>query len=387
MLNHLLSLALAVAPVLALQDIPADKEVQTTASGLKYSILEPGAGEARPSIGAKVKVHYTGWLTDGTKFDSSVGRAPFEVTVGVGQVIKGWDEGLQLMPKGARYKFTIPGELAYGAKGMPPTIPANATLVFEVQMLEFGEASPLMKYPPANPAAEVKTESGLVYEVLEKGKGAKAKAGERAVVRYTLWNDSKKLLDSSALRGTPIQGELGSMPLPFLDELIPLVELGSRVRAEVPPALGWGERAMSPDLPANSRTTWLIELVQPLPVPIFQMPPESELTKTQSGLAYRALRPGSGTKPTAASKVRVHYAGWTTEGKLFDSSYQRGEPAEFPLRNVIRGWTEGLQLMEPGAAYLFVIPGELAYGPAGKPPTIAPNATLVFHVELLGIIE
>src|SRR5262245_30716559 len=114
--------------------IPADTEIQTTASGLKYSILVAGKDGPHPKRGEKVKVHYTGWLTDGTKFDSSRDRGtPTEFTVG--QVIEGWNEALCMMTAGARWKLTIPPKLGYGEHGQGP-IPANATLVFDVELIE-----------------------------------------------------------------------------------------------------------------------------------------------------------------------------------------------------------------------------------------------------------
>lgn len=106
---------------------------------------------------------------------------------------------------------------------------------------------------------------------------------------------------------------------------------------------------------------------------------------TASGLQYEILREGSGRAPAAASVVRVHYEGKLIDGNIFDSSVRRGEPAEFPLNRVIRGWTEGLQLMKEGAKFRFVIPPELAYGPHGAPPAIGPDATLIFEVELLAV--
>ncbi|MFN8548274.1 MAG: FKBP-type peptidyl-prolyl cis-trans isomerase [Candidatus Eisenbacteria bacterium] len=109
--------------------------VVTTPSGLKYEELVVGTG-ATPVKGQKVTVHYTGWLTDGSKFDSSrdSGR-PYVTAIGVGAVIAGWDEGILTMKVGGKRKFTVPPGLAYGAAGRPPVIPPNSTLVFEVELL------------------------------------------------------------------------------------------------------------------------------------------------------------------------------------------------------------------------------------------------------------
>ena len=106
-----------------------------TPSGLQFEVLTPGTG-AVAAKGQKVKVHYTGWLTDGTKFDSSVDRGrPFEFTLGAGMVIKGWDEGVAGMMIGEKRKLTIPPELGYGARGAGGVIPGQATLIFDVELL------------------------------------------------------------------------------------------------------------------------------------------------------------------------------------------------------------------------------------------------------------
>ncbi|MFM9025265.1 MAG: FKBP-type peptidyl-prolyl cis-trans isomerase [Planctomycetaceae bacterium] len=106
---------------------------------------------------------------------------------------------------------------------------------------------------------------------------------------------------------------------------------------------------------------------------------------TASGLQYRVLRKGAGGAPKATSTVKVNYHGWFDDGKTFDSSYDRREPIEFPLNGVIPGWTEGMQLVQPGGMIELVIPGKLGYGPRGMPGAIPPNATLHFLVELLEV--
>ena len=107
---------------------------------------------------------------------------------------------------------------------------------------------------------------------------------------------------------------------------------------------------------------------------------------TKSGLQYEVLTEGTGKSPKATDKVRCHYEGRLTDGSVFDSSYQRGEPADFGLNQVIAGWTEGVQLMKEGAKYRFHIPYLLGYGERGAGASIPPYATLVFEVELIKVL-
>jgi FKBP-type peptidyl-prolyl cis-trans isomerase FklB len=109
------------------------------------------------------------------------------------------------------------------------------------------------------------------------------------------------------------------------------------------------------------------------------------VTTTNSGLQYKSLVAGDGAKPKASDMVKVHYKGTLTDGTVFDSSYDRGEPAVFPVTGVISGWVEALQLMNVGDKFELAIPSNLAYGANGSGPVIGPDATLVFEVELLGI--
>ncbi len=114
---------------------------------------------------------------------------------------------------------------------------------------------------------------------------------------------------------------------------------------------------------------------------------KSGVMVTASGLQYEVIKEGTGAKPTVESTVTVHYHGTTIDGEVFDSSVDRGEPATFPLNGVIKGWTEGLQLMKVGSKYKFTIPSDLAYGERGAGAKIGPNSVLVFEVELIEIAK
>jgi FKBP-type peptidyl-prolyl cis-trans isomerase len=235
---------------------PADAE--RTASGLASKVIAPGTGKAHPSPASQVKIHYTGWTTDGKMFDSSVPRGK-PVMFPVGGVIAGFGEGIQLMVEGEKRRLWIPGPLAYD-NSTRPGVP-KGMLVFDVELIGIVE-------PPTTP----------------------------------------------------------------------------------------------PDVAAA--------------------PADAEVTK--SGLASKVLQPGTGTvHPKATSTVQVHYSGWTTDGKVFDSSVVRGTPISFSLSEVIPGWTEGVQLMVEGEKRRLWIPSKLAYD--GKPGM--PAGMLVFDVELLKIVR
>ena len=234
-----------------------------TASGLEYTEVKAGDGPA-PQAGDIVSVHYTGKLTDGKKFDSSVDRGqPFQFPLGAGRVIKGWDEGIALMKKGGKAILTIPPELGYGARGAGGVIPPNATLVFEVELVDILAGAP---------AAPTKVN-------------------------------------------------------------------------------------------------------------------EADYQTTPSGLKYYDFAVGDGATPKKGQQVAVHYTGWLTDGKKFDSSLDRGEPLVFPIGvgQVIQGWDEGVLSMKVGGKRQLVIPAELGYGSRGAGGVIPPNATLIFEVELVGV--
>jgi peptidylprolyl isomerase len=242
----------------------------------------------------------------------------------------------------------------------------------------------------APPATAKKTASGLASVVLTPGKG-KDHPGptDKVKVQYTGWTKEGQMFDSSVPRGEPAQFALNQV-IPGWTEGVQLMVTGEKRRFWIPAALAYGEKPRMMGAPAGD-LTFDIELLdvvpapKPPPVPEDVKAPPASAKKTASGLAYRVLKPGTGKKhPTPADRVTVNYSGWTTDGKMFDSSVVRGEPATFGLGGVIKGWTEGVQLMVEGEKTRFWIPGELAYGDKPTRPG-APAGMLVFDIELVSI--
>ena len=238
----------------------------------------------------------------------------------------------------------------------------------------------------AAPVDALKTASGLAYKVLTAGTGTEKPIKESIVeVHYTGWTTDGKMFDSSAKRGVPAKFPLGKV-ISGWTEGLQLMSVGEKTRFWIPQDLAYQGR---PGAPAGM-LVFDVELLSTMTPP---PPPEApadvaaapvDALKTDSGLAYKVLKKGTGVEhPAATSKVSVHYSGWTTDGKMFDSSVERGTPATFPLNRVIAGWTEGVQLMTVGEKTRFWIPQELAY--KGKPG--APAGMLVFDVELLEITK
>jgi peptidylprolyl isomerase len=239
----------------------------------------------------------------------------------------------------------------------------------------------------APPADAVKTASGLASKVLTPGTG-KDHPGptDKVKVHYTGWTTAGQMFDSSVQRGEPITFPLNGV-IPGWTEGVQLMVVGEKRRFWIPAALAYGEHPRGGQPAGN--LTFDVELLditaapKPPPVPEDVKAAPATAKKTASGLQYRALTPAVGAAhPTAASQVTVHYTGWTPDGKMFDSSVTRGQPSTFSLGGVIKGWTEGVQLMTKGQKMRFWIPGNLAYGDKPTRPC-APAGTLVFDIELI----
>lgn len=240
--------------------------------------------------------------------------------------------------------------------------------------------------PP--PDAE-KTASGLASKVLTKGDGpAHPAKTDLVTVHYSGWTTDGKNFDSSLSRGKPATFPLGKV-IAGWTEGVQLMVAGEKRRFWIPEELAYKGKEGRP----AGMLVFDVELisfkpaapkeasVDPTKTPDDVRRPPSDAKRTGTGLSYKVLKAGPGTRhPEAASSVTVHYSGWTTDGKLFDSSYARREPATFRLKGVIPGWTEGVQLMVEGEKRRFWIPEAMAY--AGQGPV---NGDLVFDIELLKI--
>jgi FKBP-type peptidyl-prolyl cis-trans isomerase len=248
----------------------------------------------------------------------------------------------------------------------------------------FAQASDLAAPPDltAPPADATKSASGLISKVVTPGTSTeKPAATDIVTVNYTGWASDGRMFDSSVARGNPSTFPLNRVMAGW-KECVQLMVIGEKRRCWVPQELAYKGQAGRP----TGTVVFDIELVDTRPSPTIPPPDVAEVPKdakrTASGLAYKVLRPGTGVRrPDGLREVLVHYTGWTTDGKMFDSSIPRGNPTPMRLDDVIRGWTEGVQLMVEGERTRFWIPQDLAYrGQAGSP-----RGMLVFDIELVRI--
>ncbi len=236
------------------------------------------------------------------------------------------------------------------------------------------------------------TASGIYYTIEKEGSGENPNLQSFVKVHYhgTLLDGT--VFDSSVDRGQPIDFPLTGVVKGW-QEGIPLFKPGGKGTLYIPSNLAYGGRAQG-KIPANSVLIFNVELLEVID-PAVQAKKDDEILakfvsdnkltmqKTDSGIYYQIDAPGTGESPTVSNKVKVHYRGTLLDGTQFDSSYDRGEPIEFPLSGVIKGWQESVPLLKKSGKGKFLIPSGLAYGTRGAPPTIPGNACLVFEVELL----
>jgi peptidylprolyl isomerase len=238
-----------------------NEEFITTDSGLKYRITEHGDGEL-PKTGDRVVVHYTGKLEDGTKFDSSLDRnEPFTFELGAGQVIKGWDEGIALLHKGDKATFIIPPKLGYGSREMG-SIPANSTLVFDVELVDILPAIKIESFNIEGKASII-TDSGLKYYLVKEGTGKQAAASDEVTVHYTGYFEDGSIFDSSVKRAQPFKFTLGmGRVIAGWDEGIALMKIGDKMRFVIPYQLAYGEKGYPGVIPPKATLIFDVDLLE-----------------------------------------------------------------------------------------------------------------------------
>jgi len=275
-------------------------------------------------------------------------------------------------------------------KAPPPPPPAPTKAAEPAPPAEDKSKLPAPSDVAAAPADAEKTASGLASKVLSKGTGTEHPAAIDVVkVHYTGWTTDGKMFDSSVVRGEPTEFPLNRV-IPGWTEGVQLMVQGEKRRFWIPVNLAYNNRPGAPAgmLVFDVELLGITKTPPPPPPPTtpedVKAPPKSA-KKTKTGISYRVIKKGTGKDhPKADSQVEVHYTGWTTDGKLFDSSVMRGQPTTFGLNQVIPGWTEGVQLMVSGEKTRFWIPGKLAYGDTDN-GSGRPFGMLVFDIELISI--
>lgn len=261
------------------------------------------------------------------------------------------------------------GSLAARLSGVPGTLPPPPDVA-------------------APPRDAVPTGSGLFTRVIAAGTGKDHPGPEDTVqVQYTGWASDGRMIDSSVMRKAPSSFRLGQL-IKGWSEGLQLMVVGERRRLWIPAELAYGLDRPG-GLPAGDMV-FDVELLEITPAKTVQTPPDvaappRSAVRTRSGLAYRVLKKGTGKRsPLPTERATVSYSGWTTDGKLFDSSVTRGAPMTFALTAVIKGWAEALQLLKVGDVARFWIPADLAYGQTPTRPG-APAGMLVYDIELVAI--
>lgn len=261
MRNISLFLLLFSAGVILAQDVKLNvNQEYTSTSGLKINLQKSAKGKLL-NKGDKIKVHYTGTLVDGRKFDSSRDRnQPFEFVIGMKQVIAGWDEAFQLLKIGDHAMLTIPPDLGYGETPMP-NIPEGSFLVFDVEVIDAKRNFIPLPFERKEKQKTL-TSSGLEYYIIQQGEGEKAENGKTVEVQYTGFLENGDVFDSSIIRDKPYSFRLGAgMVITGWDEGISKLNVGGKALLSIPYQLAYGESGRPPLIPPKARLLFNVELI------------------------------------------------------------------------------------------------------------------------------
>lgn len=361
------------------------KDAQRTASGISYKVLKEASGGRAPAANDTAQVHYRAWKTTGEVIYSTY-RDGKPQPMPLYQAPPGWREMVRDMRVGERRLCWMPGHLASAVQAKATAM----TLVFDMEVLATHSPPPTPERLDEPPADATRTASGLAYEVLRPAAGdadaiKTPEAWDEVEVHFTTWRQNGVVQRDTTFQKRPLKLRPVDAAGGFA-EAVSLMGAGQRNRVWIPQELRMPLRTGD----AGGTHVMEIELfgwedrVGPPPTPTDVAKPPADAMKTERGVFYKYLTKGKGTKnPESSSTVRVHYTGWTTDGKMFDSSRMAGKPMQFSLGEVIRGWTDIVQVMVVGDTIRTWIPEKLAY--QGKPGR--PAGMLVFEIELLMIVE
>ena len=372
----------------------ADMQDSTKAADMGAVADTSKADKAAPAADSSAAADSTQAETSGPRpfADSYESGEPLEFTLGVGQVIPGWDKGLQGMKVGEIRKMTVPYQMAYGENSMEG-IPPYSDLYFEVELVGAEKPMEPDKFPAdVNKLKWKEASKGLKIYDEKVGTGKPSVPGAILKTHYTGWLLNGRKFGSSKDFGKPLSVVMGAgkMIKGWEQGLEGMREGGVRW-FRISPSMGYGATAYAM-IPSNSTLIFRVELVsteidEELAATMDFFPDTTTLTleNGSEGLRYAIIKPGEGEPAKSGSTVRVHYTGWLVNGYKFDSSRDRGQPFAFPLGGgrVIRGWELGVQGMLPGEKRILIVPPGLGYGSRAAGP-IPGGSTLIFAVEYLG---